>query len=99
MLAGRERRVKVLDFGLAKLREEAASDGETTMAALSGEGRILGTVAYMSPEQAEGKPVDRGRICSRWGSCSTRWRPASGRSRATRASRCSPRFCATRRSR
>ena len=58
MLAGRERRVKVLDFGLAKLREEAASDGETTTAALSGEGRILGTVAYMSPEQAEGKPVD-----------------------------------------
>ena len=58
MLAGRERRVKVLDFGLAKLREEAASDGGTTTAALSGEGRILGTVAYMSPEQAEGKPVD-----------------------------------------
>jgi Tol biopolymer transport system component len=58
MLAGRERRVKVLDFGLAKLREEAAADGETTTAALSGEGRILGTVAYMSPEQAEGKPVD-----------------------------------------
>jgi len=59
MLAGRERRVKVLDFGLAKLREEAAADGETTTtAALSGEGRILGTVAYMSPEQAEGKSVD-----------------------------------------
>jgi Tol biopolymer transport system component len=58
MLAGRERRVEVLDSGLAKLREEAASDGETTTAALSGEGRILGTVAYMSPEQAEGKPVD-----------------------------------------
>jgi len=58
MLAGRERRVKVLDFGLAKLREEAAADGETTTAALSGEGRVLGTVAYMSPEQAEGKPVD-----------------------------------------
>jgi serine/threonine protein kinase len=58
MLAGRERRVKVLDFGLAKLREEAASDGETTTAALSGEGRILGTGAYMSPEQAEGKPAD-----------------------------------------
>jgi serine/threonine protein kinase/Tol biopolymer transport system component len=58
MLAGRERRVKVLDFGLAKLREETAADGGATTAALSGEGRILGTVAYMSPEQAEGKPVD-----------------------------------------
>lgn len=56
-------RVKVLDFGLAKLREaqvEARAD-EVTRAPvedLSGEGRILGTVAYMSPEQAEGKPVD-----------------------------------------
>ncbi len=58
MLAGRERRVKVLDFGLAMLLEEAPSDGDTTTARLSGEGRILGIVAYMSPEQAEGKPVD-----------------------------------------
>jgi serine/threonine protein kinase len=57
MLAERERRVKVLDFGLAKPRE-AEPEGETATAVISGEGRILGTVAYMSPEQAEGKPVD-----------------------------------------
>jgi Tol biopolymer transport system component len=58
MLAGRERRAKVLDFGLAKLREDPALDEETRTTPITGEGKILGTVAYMSPEQAEGKRVD-----------------------------------------
>ena len=53
--------VKVLDFGLAKLSEgAAAADAESTLTETAGTraGEILGTVAYMSPEQAEGKPLD-----------------------------------------
>ena len=53
--------VKVLDFGLAKLTQPTQSEVSGTvssMESLTGEGRIMGTVAYMSPEQAEGKAVD-----------------------------------------
>ena len=53
--------VKLLDFGLAKVSESPATDANAatrTMAAMTEEGKILGTVAYMSPEQAQGQAVD-----------------------------------------
>jgi serine/threonine protein kinase/tetratricopeptide (TPR) repeat protein len=52
---------KVLDFGLAMLSEEQPSSEATTVTrheALTNPGQALGTVAYMSPEQARGEPLD-----------------------------------------
>lgn len=57
----KDNRVKILDFGLAKLLErEKGSEGseDATKKALTDPGVIMGTVGYMSPEQVRGLPAD-----------------------------------------
>ncbi len=60
--------VLIADFGIAKIVE-----GST---ALTSAGETMGTPAYMSPEQAAGKPVSITPTSTPWGSCSTRCSPA-----------------------
>jgi predicted Ser/Thr protein kinase len=58
VLLSRDGRVKILDFGLAKRTVPGGADDETESLVLSSVGTILGTVAYMSPEQSRGQLVD-----------------------------------------
>jgi eukaryotic-like serine/threonine-protein kinase len=54
-------RVKILDFGLAKLKTEKDGEQQTDLRTVSGTepGVVLGTMGYMSPEQVRGKAADR----------------------------------------
>jgi eukaryotic-like serine/threonine-protein kinase len=49
---------KILDFGLAKLVEHARHEADTVARPLTNPGTVLGTTAYMSPEQAMGREAD-----------------------------------------
>ena len=83
----RDGRVKILDFGLAKLKPETGGDEKTDLRTVSGgtePGVVLGTMGYMSPEQVRGKAADRPRISSRSGRSSTRCCRGSAPSAGTR---------------
>ncbi len=56
----RDGRVKILDFGLAKVAATAAvePDGATMTSSQTAAGVVMGTASYMAPEQVRGEPVD-----------------------------------------
>src|SRR5216684_8292160 len=63
VMRSRDGRVKVLDFGLAKLADADAAVGGATHvptmeAPISSVGQVVGTVPYMAPEQLRGEPTD-----------------------------------------
>ena len=69
---------KLLDFGLASRAARGAGSGETsTQRMLTGPGSALGTIAYMSPEQARGEPLDSRTDLFSFGRCSMKWPQAS----------------------
>ena len=78
VIVGTDGAVKVLDFGLAKLTAHDADPEEQTVThvvdpTLSAPGTVVGTAAYMSPEQATGGTVDARSDIFASARCSTRW--------------------------
>jgi serine/threonine protein kinase len=58
ILVARNGYAKLADFGLAKLTETLQDDASTLVESRTRQGVIIGSIPYMSPEQASGKPLD-----------------------------------------
>ncbi|HJX29265.1 MAG TPA: serine/threonine-protein kinase, partial [Thermoanaerobaculia bacterium] len=60
VMVSREGRVKILDFGIARSAHAPSEEGDGTAETdLTKTGHLIGTAAYMSPEQIKGEPVDQ----------------------------------------
>jgi len=73
LLITKDGRLKILDFGLAKQLPAAPSTESQTTALLSSPGAVMGTPAYMSPEQCAARRSEPAPIFSAWDVCCTRW--------------------------
>ena len=58
LFLARDRRVKILDFGVAKIRTPGAEEPTAVTDVLTDVGVVVGTVGYMAPEQVRGEPID-----------------------------------------